>query len=68
MIGFIGKIGKIFCNINKKYTQYFKTSDNVNFITSDGKTLKTQPVYYNFKTSTGENIITSDGKLFKIKD
>jgi len=68
MLGLLGKLGKPFCRIKKKYIQYFKTSDNLSFVTSDGKKLKTQPVYYNFKTSASEFFKTVDGLNLKIKN
>ena len=40
MIGFLGKLGKPFCNINRRNVQYFKTSDSSSFLTSDGLKLK----------------------------
>lgn len=67
MIGFLGKLGKLFCNIKKKYTQYFKTSDDSSFITSDGFKLRVQPTYYNFKTSNSEDFKTKEDYQFKVK-
>lgn len=42
MIGFISKIGKPFRQVIKKITNFFKTSDGENVITSDGKNFNVQ--------------------------